>query len=87
MKLALLVLGGVLLATAAVAQTPPVDEPTYVVKLKQHELSYIAGVLQGQPYRDASPILNSIQLQINEVTPTPKPAEPAKVEPAPAEKK
>lgn len=85
MKLALLVLGGVLLATAAVAQTPPVDEPTYVVKLKQHELSYIAGVLQGQPYRDASPILNSIQLQINEVTP--KAAEPAKVEPAPAEKK
>lgn len=53
-----------LLVGSAEAQQPPVER-TYTVTLGESELLFVSRLLQGQPYRDAAPVLNNIQRQLD----------------------
>ncbi len=73
----LLATGAVLLglASSASAQQQPPSEIT--LKLPMQMMLVIAKGIQELPYKEASPVLNEVQRQVNEQL-APKPSEPEK---------
>lgn len=71
-KLGYLLLGVALgsLGTNAVYGIAQAAEPPkeFNLRLTQQDVSYIAGLLQAQPFKDVYDILNRMQAQLNEQT-------------------